>query len=701
MANRLSSEKSPYLIQHAENPVDWHPWGEAAFEKARAENKPVLLSVGYATCHWCHVMAHESFEDHEVARLMNEHYVPVKVDREERPDVDQVYMAACQALTGQGGWPLTAFLTPEGRPFYVGTYFPKTSRFGRPGFIDLLGQLAEKWRTDNEIVRKAADQLTHALADRREAATAGLPGEEALSGGFRQLSEAHDAHWGGFGRAPKFPTPHYINFLLRWHHRTGDRTALSMAVKTLTAMRRGGIYDHLGFGFHRYSVDEKWLAPHFEKMLYDQALLIQAYAEAFQVTENPLLARTVRETAEYVLRDMTSPEGAFYTAEDADSEGEEGLFYVWTPGQVKEVLGDELGEIFCRAFDVTEAGNFEHGRSIPHLPRPLNDVARELGLSPEALEARLSECRARLFEAREARVRPLKDDKVLTGWNGMMIAALAKAGQVLDEEDYIRAAGRSADFILSAMKTSGGRLMRRYRHGESAHPGFLEDYAFLIWGLIDLYESCFEVRYLEEALSLNAVLLDLFGDERDGGLFFSGSDNEALITRQKEVYDGAIPSGNSVAAMNLLRLGRLTGDAGLEARADLLMRAFFGAAARVPMAHTHLLMALDFAIGPTREMVVVGDAGDEEVRRMIRAVRSRFIPRKVVLHVPQGEAGGRLAQVAPFVEAMGGGESPAFYMCSQYACERPLTDAGAVEELIEAAAGPSAPAKQARDDQPV
>jgi len=684
MANHLVNEKSPYLLQHAHNPVDWYPWGEETFKKAERESKPIFLSIGYATCHWCHVMAHESFEDEEVARILNKNYISIKVDREERPDVDQVYMTACQALTGQGGWPLSVFMTPEGKPFFVGTYFPKTSRFGRPGLIGLLTMLADKWRSENEIVRKSADQLTQTLQSPTDIDGCGsIPGPETMRLCYQQLSSSFDSRSGGFGRAPKFPTPANLNFLLRQHHREGDSRPLEMVEKTLAAMRWGGLFDQIGFGFHRYAVDAQWLVPHFEKMLYDQALLALAYTEAFQVTGRALYARVTNEIFTYVLRDMTSPEGGFYAAEDADSEGHEGRFYVWKPQEVKETLGLDLGELFCRFHDITPAGNFEAGFSIPHVSTPVKAFAEREGLKPADLEIRLEEARRILFARREKRVHPFKDDKILTAWNGLMIAALAKGSQALDRPEYAEAAVRAFDFISARLMKRNGRLMRRYRQGEAAYQGYLDDYAFLVWGLIELYETTFEVRFLEQALTINRVMLELFWDNDKGGLFFTGRDNEPLVARQKDVNDGAMPSGNSVAALNLLRLGRMTGDTRLENRADELVRAFAGPVNDYPMAHAHFLMALDFMSGSGSEIIIAGDPSNEAVRAMAQAVRKRFLPGKVLLLRPGGEDGRGLAVLAPFTEAMRPQDGrPTAYLCQGYACRRPLTNQADLEEAL-------------------
>jgi hypothetical protein len=512
MPNHLLHEKSPYLRQHAHNPVDWYPWGEVAFRKAREEDKPIFLSIGYATCHWCHVMAHESFEDADVARLLNQDYVAVKVDREERPDVDQIYMAACQSLTGRGGWPLSIFTTPDGKPFFAGTYFPKTARMGMSGFTELLQQIAALWKKDRQRVLDAGEEITTALKTRSTTAGPGTRLDlRTLEAGYGQLEKSFDARWGGFGSAPKFPTPHHLTFLIRWARRHPDSKARAIVTRTLEGMRLGGIFDHIGLGFHRYSVDAQWLVPHFEKMLYDQALLAMAYTEAYQAWGDPFHAQVTREIFSYVLRDMTDPEGGFYSAEDADSEGHEGLFYVWTLEQVKKILGEETGDLFCRCYDITATGNFE-GKNIPNLPLPLAKCAERERKDPEELGKTLEEARGTLFKVRENRIHPLKDDKILTAWNGLMIAALAKGAQALDEPAYARAAARAARFVLGRMVSPEGRLYRRFREGHLANPGYLEDYACFVWGLLELYEATGELDFLEAAVRLHRDMVDLFWD---------------------------------------------------------------------------------------------------------------------------------------------------------------------------------------------
>ena len=683
--NHLIQEKSPYLLQHAENPVAWYPWNQEAFGQARKDDKPIFLSIGYATCHWCHVMAHESFEDEEVARVLNQSFVSIKVDREERPDIDQVYMSVCQALTGQGGWPLSIFMTPEGNPFFAGTYFPKDRRMGLVGFIDLLTRIAHLWQKDRERIFQGSAEIRRAI--QQEAGQD--PTEVTLDLGilkkaYEHFQKSFDPVWGGFGKAPKFPTPHHLTFLLRWQRRSRDSGAQNMVEKTLESMRFGGICDQIGFGFHRYSVDEKWLVPHFEKMLYDQALLAMAYTEAYQSLGKPLYADTAREIFTYVLRDMTAPEGGFYSAEDADSEGREGLFYLWTPREVKKVLGAELGDLFCLFYGITPAGNFEEGTSIPHMGQTPPLFAAQAKMDLKELAGALESAREKLFLAREKRIRPLKDDKILTSWNGLMIAALAKGYQALGVIAYAHAARRAADFLLEKMRTTAGRLHRRYRHGHIAHPGFLDDYAYLVWGLIELYEATLEVRYLEEALRLNQGMIELFGDTEKGGFYFSGNENERLIVRPKEGYDGAVPSGNSVAALNLLRLARMTGDADLEKKADRLLRLFSSVVAGSPMAYSQLLIGVDFMLGPSREIVIAGGPDEKITRDMVAVVQRIFLPNKILLLHPGGEAGEKLSALSPLVvdrKPIDG--QPTVYLCKGYACKTPLTDVGALKTALQ------------------
>ncbi len=673
--NHLIHEKSPYLLQHVENPVDWHPWGEEAFQKAKKEEKPVFLSIGYATCHWCHVMAHESFEDEEVARILNRSFVAIKVDREERPDVDQIYMSVCQALTGQGGWPLSVFLTPEGDPFFAGTYFPKQGRMGMPGFIDLLQRIAAAWQTEREKILQGSAEIRRVIRNEAgPAAAEGNPTRADLRKAYAQLSRSFDVTWGGFGKAPKFPSPHHLTYLLRWQKRNQDPQAGEMVIKTLEAMRQGGIFDQIGFGFHRYSVDERWLVPHFEKMLYDQAMLATAYLEAYQALGQENFAQTAREIFTYVLRDMTSPEGAFYSAEDADSEGREGLFYVWTPAEVKKHLGAEAGDLFCRFHGITSEGNFEDGLSIPHVSSSLESFAAREKIPAADCRQIMEDAREKLFHARAKRIHPLKDDKILTAWNGLMIAALAKGSGALQDPAFSSAAGKAADFILQRMRTASGRLRRRYRLGHIAYPGYLDDYACFIWGLIELYEATFAPRYLAAAVELHRTQIELFWDESSGGFFMTAKDGEELITRPKDLYDGAVPSGNSVAFLNLLRLGRMCGNPDWEKMAERMIRGFAGSIGEYPMAYTHLMIGLDYLLGPTQEIVIAGDPKNRDTREMITHLQRKFLPFKVLLLRPDGEGAREIYSLCPFLEAMKPGkEGVSIYICEGRSCKAPVS----------------------------
>ena len=679
--NHLINEKSPYLLQHAHNPVDWYPWGEEAFQKAAREDKPIFLSIGYSTCHWCHVMEYESFEDEDVAKILNEYFVSIKVDREERPDIDNIYMTVCQAMTGSGGWPLNLFLTPERKPFYAGTYFPKTERYGNPGFIAILKQISNLWKTNKESVLKSSEQVVKVLQPVSETATTETLTYDTLKRAYEQLMGNYDHIYGGFGTSPKFPTPHNYTFLLRWWRRSNDPTALEIVEKTLDRMGRGGIYDHLGGGVHRYSTDEYWLVPHFEKMLYDQALLATAYIEAFQATGKTLFADIVKGIFTYVLRDMTSPEGGFYSAEDADSEGVEGKFYVWTPDEIIKILGEKDGKIFCDFYDVSKEGNFEE-KNILHVDKEINAFAKLEGIKLEELQEMLSNARAKLFTVREKRIHPHKDDKILTSWNGLMIAALAKGGQALNEPKYAQAAVRAADFILSTLRRKDGSLLKRYRLGEAVIPGYLDDYAYLVWGLIDLYEATFEVKYLKTAVELNKLMIDDFQDEKGGGFFFSGKRNEQLIAQTKEIYDGATPSGNSVALMNMLRLSRMTGNLDLTNISGQIMKTFAETVNNYPSGYAQFLCALDLALGPTKEIVIAGEPGSEDTKQILKEIGRRFLPGKVVILHPEKDKS--IEEIIGFVKDQKtiDGKATA-YICENYACKAPANDMNQIKKLLD------------------
>jgi uncharacterized protein YyaL (SSP411 family) len=682
-ANRLVSEKSPYLLQHAHNPVEWYPWGPEAFEEAQKQDKPVFLSIGYSTCHWCHVMEKESFENPRVAGLMNDTFVSVKVDREERPDIDDLYMTVCQMMTGSGGWPLTIVMTPDKQPFFAATYIPRESRFGQVGLLDLIPQIRDLWRKKRERLTRAATEVRAAL----EESIVPTPGAElddgALELTFDQLASLFDKVHGGFGSAPKFPTPHRLLFLLRHWFRTTKAHALQMVEETLRAMRRGGLFDQIGFGFHRYSTDSRWLLPHFEKMLYDQALLTLAYTEAAQATKREEYAETAREIIAYVLRDMTHPAGAFYSAEDADSEGEEGRFYTWSEQEIRDTLPEKEAQTILTIFGFEPDGNFTDqatgkrtGRNIPYLKHALAAEAESLKISEKELRSLWQRARRKLFETREKRVHPHKDDKVLTDWNGLMIAALAEAGRVLAEPDYLGAAGRAADFILVHMRDDKGRLYHRYRDGEAAVPGFVDDYAFFIWGLLNLYEATFDAKYLQIAIDLNQLLIQYFWDNQQGGFFRIADYAEIVLVRRKEAYDGAIPSGNSVAMMNLLRLARMTANPELEAKAVRIGQIFSADALASPVGFTQLITAVDFAIGPSYEIVIVGNPKTPNTKAMHRALNEKYLPSKVVLQVPATVGAAEVARLAPFVKDYKAIDGKATaYVCRNHECQLPTKHA--------------------------
>ncbi len=681
-ANRLIHEKSPYLLQHAYNPVDWYPWGAEAFEKAKKDNKPIFLSIGYSTCHWCHVMERESFEDPEVARLMNETFVSIKVDREERPDIDNIYMNVCQMLTGSGGWPLTIIMTPDKKPFFAATYIPKDDRFGQMGMLALAPRIKEMWETKHDDLVKSADQITANLRSLSPGTRGEDLGESTLKTAYSQLSRRFDENNGGFGGAPKFPTAHNLLFLLRYWKRSGHATSLAMAEKTLQEMRRGGIYDHVGFGFHRYSTDSRWLVPHFEKMLYDQAMLAMAYTEAFQATGKEEYGKTAREILTYVSRDMTAPEGGFYSAEDADSEGQEGKCYLWTADEIRRVLNPEEADLVVKVFNVSRGGNFIEpqaheatGENILHQAKPMRELAPELKVSGPELAKRLEAARQKLFAYREKRVHPHKDDKVLTDWNGLMIAAFAKAAQVFDEPQYAEAARRAAGFILKNMHTPQGRLLHRYRDGQAAVPANLDDYAFLTWGMIELYEASFDVRDLQTALDLTRELIQHFWDNSSGGFYFTADDSENLLVRQKEIYDGAVPSGNSVAMYNLVRLGRMTANADFEERSARIGRAFSKMVSQSPVAFTQLMVAVDFGVGPSYEVVIAGSSEAKDTREMLRALMTPFVPDKVVLLRPSEQADPEITRLAEFTKYQSSIDGKATaYVCLNFRCKLPTTE---------------------------
>jgi hypothetical protein len=661
--NRLALERSPYLLQHAHNPVAWWPWGEEAFAEARRTARPVFLSVGYSTCHWCHVMERESFEDEEIARVLNERYVPIKVDREERPDVDGIYMTAVQLLTGGGGWPMSVWLTPEKEPFFGGTYFPPRdgARGAMRGFLSILGEVADLWGKDRERVARATGTLVQAVRTALAAHGApakGAPGAGAILAAMEAYRKGFDPVHGGLRGAPKFPSSLPVRLLLRVHRRTRDEDVLRMATLSLEKMAAGGMHDQVGGGFHRYSTDAEWLVPHFEKMLYDNALLALAYAEAWQVTGRSDFARVVRGTLHYLLREMTSPEGAFYSATDADSEGEEGRFFVWTERQIREVLGDEADR-FSRFFGVGPEGNWE-GVNVLHVPRPDEDEWQAL-----------APARARLYEARAKRVPPLRDEKILASWNGLAISAMAFGGRVLGEPRYVEAAARAADFVLSRM-VKDGRLQRSWLGGQAGVPAFLEDHAFLAQGLLDLYEATFEVRWLEAALDLALKTEALFGDPEGGGWFQTATDHERLLAREKPTHDGAEPSGASVALLVALRLSAFTADDRWRAIAERALRHYGAALAEQPVALGEMLLAVDFATDAAREVVLVWPEGEGPPEAFLAVLRRQFLPNRALAGAPEGEGIARLGRVAPVAAGkVAAGGKPTAYVCEKGQCRLP------------------------------
>jgi len=670
--NKLINETSPYLLQHAHNPVDWYPWGPEALERSRSEDKPILLSIGYSACHWCHVMEHESFENEDIARLMNENFVCIKVDREERPDLDSIYMNAVQMMTGHGGWPMTMFLTPDLKPFYGGTYYPPEDRRGMAGFPRVLTAIADSYKNRRDEISSTADAITAELkkSDRFTASNEMLT-TEVLNSAFSALVRTFDQQNGGFGGAPKFPPSMTLMFLLRHHKRTNSPEALNMVETTLKKMAGGGMYDHLGGGFARYSVDAHWLVPHFEKMLYDNALLTRIYLYAYQQTKNHFYRRVAEETLEYIIRDMTDRSGGFYSSEDADSEGEEGKFYVWTRAEVLEVLGAEDGAVFCEYFDVTEEGNFEHGKSILNTPRSLEEFANEKGTSLEELSKTINACKRKLFYVREKRVRPGRDDKTLAAWNGLMLTAFAEAANILGRDDYREVAVRSAEFITTQLMKDG-RLLRTYKSGQAKLNGYLEDYADVIEGLLAVYEATFELKFFTQARELADTMIAKFWDEQDGGFYFTSSDHEELITRTKDYLDNATPSGNSVAAAALLKLGLLTHEQDYSNRGATILHSLHSAMSRYPSAFGYMLGALDFYLSEPKEIALVGKLDSHEIRSFIEEIYSRYLPNKVVAACEPGDL-----EAADAISLLTGrtaidGNATA-YVCRDYVCLEPAT----------------------------
>lgn len=677
--NRLIKEKSPYLLQHAYNPVDWYPWSQEAFKQAEKENKPLFVSIGYSTCHWCHVMEKECFEDTQVAELMNHTFVCIKVDREERPDLDAAYMEICQAMGRNCGWPLNVIMSPDKNVFFVASYIPKDDKYGTIGMLNLVPQIDNIWKTRKAEMENIGRELKEQIANQMQKQQVKL-NQSVLDNAYEQLFLRFDPEFGGFGRAPKFPSPHNLIFLLHYYKRTQEKTALSMVEKTLRAMRLGGVFDQIGFGFHRYSTDAQWLVPHFEKMLYDQALLTLAYVETYQATAAPKYKLTAKETLDYVLRDLVSPEGGFYSAEDADSEGEEGKFYLWTEDEIKQALPQEDAGLATKLFNVQKRGNYQEalrdstGKNILHLAKPIEELAQENNLTIEEVIIALGRITNQLFKSREKRMHPSKDDKILVDWNGLMIAALARASQVLGEEKYLVAARKAADFLLKEMRTQDGRVYHRYAKQERAITGFLDDYSNLIFALIELYEATFDRNYLQTAMDLTNIMIEEFWDKSSNGFFFSADSQDSGL-RLKQTYDGAAPSGNSIALLNLLRLSRLSGEPSFENYVQKLLEAFSGELESQPLGHTFMLIGLDFALGPTFTVNIVGDPSEKDTATMLRELRKKYLP-NLTIDIRRQE------QMLPGVgyEKIDGKATA--YVCRNQTCMPPTNNIEKMLELV-------------------
>lgn len=677
MPNRLTQESSPYLRQHAENPVEWYPWGDEAFTAAQEQNKPILLSIGYSACHWCHVMAHESFEDEDTADFMNQWFINVKVDREERPDVDQIYMSAVMAMRGQGGWPLTAALTPEGKPFFGGTYFPKEPRHGLPSFQQVLVALAKTWELQEEKVRGGADEITEQLQGGLLLKEQGGDIDKGLfNRALQQLGTSFDQRWGGFGRAPKFPQAMVLEFVLRGAMATGDEKVLHMLTHTLTMMARGGIYDQLGGGFARYSTDNQWLVPHFEKMLYDNAQLAKVYTHTWQVTGNPFFRRIAEETIDFVLREMTHQQGGFYSSYDADSEGEEGKFYVWSLAEVEEILGVEDAQLLALYYDLSANGNWE-GHNIPNLARAPQDVAQMVGLTVPELEQKVFALRDRLYGVRTQREWPGLDDKILTSWNGLMLGAIAEAGRIFNRPDYLQAAVKNATFLYQTMRTPAGRLLRTWKAGlEAKYNGYLEDYAFLAEGLLALYQATFDEQWFVWAQELAEQMLTHFADPT-GGFFDTSDDHEALIFRPKDVQDNAIPSGNSVAATVLLQLSLYTGKGEYWDTAGEAISGMYGPMAQYPSGFGQWLTAATLLTLSPQEIALVGDLQSDSMQKMLAELNQSYRPYQVVAAGPSDHSVIPLLQNRPVKDNLA-----TAYVCRHFACHAPITDPAEMVKLL-------------------
>lgn len=678
--NRLVHETSPYLLQHAHNPVDWYPWGDEAFQKAQSENKPVFLSIGYSACHWCHVMERESFENEKIAALMNDLFISIKVDREERPDLDEIYMNAVQMLTGRGGWPMTMFLTPDGKPFYGGTYFPPEDRPGMPGFARVLVGVSQAYRERPADVEKSVSQILAALQRMSEShQTDRNFSPDILADSCENISRAYDSANGGLGQAPKFPNAGvYELFLRHYRHSRGERY-LEMVVHTLTRMAEGGIYDHLGGGFHRYSVDAKWLVPHFEKMLYDNAQLLRIYADAYATTRQPLFKSVVEETASYLLREMLHSEGGFYSTQDADSEGEEGKFFVWTPDEVNRIIGDSNGEIFCRMYDVNEQGNFEE-KSILHPILTVDQASKFFRKEKTQVEALVAGAKQKLFTEREKRIKPFRDEKIITAWNGLMLSGLAAAIKISDSPGLAEAANRTVDFIFCRLFRNGF-LLHTYKDGQAKLLGYLDDYAFLAVGLLDVYEALFDRSLLERATQLAEIMLGEFWDEREGGFFYTGKSHEQLISRAKPIFDASIPSGNAMATQLLLRLHHITGNEEYRKRAERVLRSYYDAMESQPFGFAHMLCAMDQYLTPPKEIVVVGLRDDPSTAALLQEIHQLYLPNKILQLVGPDQS---LENISPLLRGKTQADGkPTVYVCQNFTCSAPVTNRFELRSVLE------------------
>ncbi len=697
-SNRLIHEKSPYLLQHAFNPVEWYPWDNEAFEKARKEDKPIFLSIGYSTCYWCHVMEREVFEDTAIARLMNEKLICIKVDREERPDIDRVYMTAVQAITGSGGWPMSVFMTADRKPFFGGTYIPPKAQYGRPGFPDLVNRIDELWHHERNKLLESSEQITTMLQSQASSSGAAQLNDTVLHTAYHQFSNGYDAVYAGFGSAPKFPRPVAFNFLLRYYARTGQDSALQITLATLRALAKGGVYDHIGGGFHRYSVDGQWRVPHFEKMLYDQAQLVTSYLEAYQITHDETFANVARDMLNYVLRNLRDPQGGFYSAEDAESafdaehleEKEEGVCYLWTRAEIVQHLGKEHADIFNYYYGVEDAGNALHdpqrvfiGKNILYIAHTLDETAAKFNKTSDEIKKILAEARQKLFADREHRPRPHLDDKIITAWNGLMISAFAKAYQVLGEKTYVDAAEHASQFVMSKLydpKTH--QLYRRYRDGDARFDGGLQDYAFLVQGLLDLYETSFDVRWLDDAINLTTQQITSFRDNVNDGFYDASGNDSTILVKMKEDYDGAEPTGNSIAAINLLRLSQMTDNKEWRAIAEKTISAFGSRLQQHPEIAPQMLVALEWSLSTSKEIIIAGTPSSEDTQALLKEIRSRFIPNKVILLL-NSDTERRISQLLPFTTTMRmiNGKATA-YICENYACQLPTSDRAVVAQLL-------------------